>query len=328
LNKYDNKTFLEHQIIELHKTHEELSHEINCNINTLKYWLKKYNIKSLKNWEYLNNYYKDNIINRYINNETLSQIANFYNVNYQVIEKVLKINNIPIRNIKERKYIRDRKFQNEISEKNINGRKFSLNHNFFKKWNSDMAYILGFIYADGCIKETQLIIELNNVDLDLLTIIKDKLEYTGELKSRDKTNSTRLAIRSCILTDDLKKLGVIENKTKCIRMPNIPIEFFKDFIRGYFDGDGSVGIHMKNQIRVRFSCGNKLFLEDLLYTLKKNFNIPKVSISKDTRSKSNYSICYSTNSSKMFFHHIYKDINCMKCNRKYNNFINALYNNK
>ena len=36
---------------------------------------------------------------------------------------------------------------------NVRGaqRKYDVNHNFFKEWSSDMAYILGFWFADGCI---------------------------------------------------------------------------------------------------------------------------------------------------------------------------------
>lgn len=327
MNKYNNKEFLEHQIIVLGKKHQELATELNCNINTLKYWLKQHNIKSLKQWEFYNLYHKDDIISKYQNNETLVDIANLYGINYDTIRNVLIKNNVPLREIKEVKYIRDRRFQNELDIHKINNRLFTLNHNYFKNWSEDMAYILGFIYADGCVKKTALMIELNNVDIKLLNEIKHKLEYTGELKDRPKTRSTRLVMKSCILTDDLKELGVFENKSKTIRMPNVPEEYVKDFIRGVFDGDGSIGIHMKTQIRVRFHSGSKLFLEDLLEAIYNIFNIEKVKISKDSRNEC-YSICYSTNSSKKFFNYVYSNDNCMKCERKYNTFVQALQNNK
>lgn len=328
MKKYNNKEYLEYQVTTLGKTHEKIAREINCNINTLIYYIQKYKIKSPKKWQYLNDNYKKEIISRYESNETLKDIAKTYEVSTGTITEVLKLNNIHIKNATEAKYIRDRRFQENTNNNCVNGRIFTLNHDYFKTWSNDMSYILGFIYADGCIKNTYLIIELSNKDLVLLNNIKNKLQYTGDIKLREKTNSSRLTIGSCILTDNLKSLGVMENKTKKIRLPNIPIEYLKDFIRGYFDGDGSISCHMKNQYRVRFTCGNKLFLEDILESMYQNFNIPKVNISKDKRTESCYEICYSTTSSRIFFNYIYSDITCLKCDRKYETFKKVISNNE
>lgn len=328
MEKFKDKKYLEYQILTLHKSHEKIAKELNCNINTLKYWISKHQIKSLKDWEYLNINFKDDIITRYNNNETLRDISNSYSITEYVIKKVLEINGIKIRTLKEVKYIRDRRFQAETNTNNVNGRTFSLNHNYFKIWNDDMAYILGFIYADGNVKGTQLSIGLSEIDTELLELIKDKLEYEGELKFRKSTKSTRLTIRSCIMTDDLKQLGVIENKSLKTKIPNIPQQYFKDFVRGFFDGDGSIGIHMKNQIRTRFFSGSKEFLIELSQRLHDEIGINIPTISKDRRSEC-FGINYSTKNSKIIFNYLYSDKYCMKLNRKYEKFIEGIeLNNK
>lgn len=42
-----------------------------------------------------------------------------------------------------------------LGTNNIRGqlKKYTVNHNFFKKWSRDMAYVLGFWWADGYIRK-------------------------------------------------------------------------------------------------------------------------------------------------------------------------------
>ena len=51
----------------------------------------------------------------------------------------------------------------------------AVNHDFFKKWNSDMAYVLGFFAADGCMiknKRGAHFIEFHITDKNLLFAIR------------------------------------------------------------------------------------------------------------------------------------------------------------
>jgi hypothetical protein len=40
---------------------------------------------------------------------------------------------------------------------------------------------------------------------------------------------------------DLRRLGLIERKSLTMRFPDVPEEFLRDFVRGCWDGDGSLG---------------------------------------------------------------------------------------
>jgi len=129
-------------------------------------------------------------------------------------------------------------------------KKYSYNVDFFKTWSNDMAYILGFIMADGSIsKRKSLEIENQYVDIEVLEFIKDKLGSNLELKVINKKHSqskiqqkiVRLSIYNKNIVMDLEKLGVVNRKTGFEQIPeNCPKEYIMDFIRGFFDGDGHI----------------------------------------------------------------------------------------
>jgi intein/homing endonuclease len=77
--------------------------------------------------------------------------------------------------------------------------------------------------------------------------------------------------------DDLVSIGLTPNKSRRMKLPLIPEIFISDFIRGYFDGDGSIwsGLtHSKRKkktsaLLVCFTSASISFLSDLLLLLKK-----------------------------------------------------------
>jgi len=56
--------------------------------------------------------------------------------------------------------------------------KYSVDESFFDVWTSEMAYLLGFTYADGNIYITSLSWDLQKRDLDILEKIKNILNCT------------------------------------------------------------------------------------------------------------------------------------------------------
>jgi hypothetical protein len=125
----------------------------------------------------------------------------------------------------------------------------SVDKNFFKKWSKDMAYVLGFFAADGYITVNKRGGQFWCVDITDLTLLKKirkviKSEHKISSRIRKKEYKSyityRIQIGSIEMCDDLRRLGYDERKTKCLAPPNIPSNFFSDFLRGYFDGDGNV----------------------------------------------------------------------------------------
>src|SRR5690242_9552827 len=123
----------------------------------------------------------------------------------------------------------------------------SVNKNFFKKWSSEMAYVLGFFAADGYItvnKRGGEFWSIDIVDKKLIEQIKEMIEAEHKISVRKRVHgvytSYRLQIGSVEMCNDLRRLGFSERKTNNLALPHVPEKYFTSFVRGYFDGDGHV----------------------------------------------------------------------------------------
>lgn len=154
------------------------------------------------------------------------------------------------------------------------------NKSFFKKWSTDMAYILGFLFADGNIIKTKRnthFVGFYTADYPLIYSIRKSLGSNHKISKRIKNKSGVyvLQIGSKELFNDLCRLGLTPNKARRMKLPKIPKDYEGDFIRGYFDGDGNVwsGYVNKNRhnptkvINTAFTSASNIFLFDLYKTI-------------------------------------------------------------
>jgi len=174
----------------------------------------------------------------------------------------------------------------------------NLNYSYFETWTPNMAYILGFTCADGCVYERTLSWELSNkFSSDKLLLESFSKELGSSYLVEEKYRSFRLRINSKLLVDSLRIFGIVPNKTKILTFPNIPNQFLRHFIRGFLDGDGWISMRNErksNEINIGFSNGSKLFMLSLVEKLKKetsavNFNLRK---RKKLTKSGAVSICY------------------------------------
>lgn len=155
-----------------------------------------------------------------------------------------------------------------------NSRKYFINQDYFKTWSRNMAYILGLWFADGCIYGGKMFdITLHKKDKYILKQVAKELQYKGNLYDYVDRQAARLNFSCKVIYDDIIHLGGMENKSFKIDFPEIPKEYLPDFIRGYFDGDGSIMNLKNNRLNSAFTCGNKKFLKDLLKILREEANI-------------------------------------------------------
>jgi intein-encoded DNA endonuclease-like protein len=147
---------------------------------------------------------------------------------------------------------------------------------FFKKWTRGMAYVLGFLFADGNIIKTKrktYFISIYSSDEDLLGAMRECMRSNHKISLRKSLSGSvyRIQIGSKGLFNDLVKKGLTPNKSRRMRMPRIPKRYFGDFVRGYFDGDGNVWVGFLNKkrenptyvITTSFTCASKAFLQSL-----------------------------------------------------------------
>jgi len=131
-----------------------------------------------------------------------------------------------------------------------------VNKDFFKKWSSEMAYVLGFFAADGNVhtnKRGAHFFSLQITDKEIVYLFRDLLSSNHTIGKRIGTKNHKLQYRLQIGSkercNDLRKLGVKEQKTHTMVLLNVPEKFLFDFVRGYFDGDGNVWVGQMNKQR-------------------------------------------------------------------------------
>lgn len=119
--------------------------------------------------------------------------------------------------------------------------RMKLNYNFKSIDNEQEAYIVGFFMADGWVGKNQLGMRLKESDVDILDKISN---YFGELvKLRHEDNSYKFIVSSQTACLNAKKLGILSSKTnKKTIIPPMDENLLRHFIRGYFDGDGTIFI--------------------------------------------------------------------------------------
>lgn len=121
-----------------------------------------------------------------------------------------------------------------------------IRHDYFAQVNSPIkAYILGVLAADGNIlpKHHRLTLELSAKDADLLETVRDELVPGGAITSRHRNGHDYhvLVFVSRAMVSDLETLGVTAAKSHTIIWPEtLPPAFAREFILGYFDGDGHI----------------------------------------------------------------------------------------
>lgn len=153
-------------------------------------------------------------------------------------------------------------------------RKYNLNQSFFDNIDSEeKAYWLGFLYADGYINKNNQSLELGLAEIDRKHIEKfassinsDYPIYGKVTKIKDKEfKSYRIDIHSVYMVTSLIKLGCVSNKSLIIEYPSFIKNsiFEKDFIRGIFDGDGSISVSKNGGSKIAFFSGHEKFLFDI-----------------------------------------------------------------
>lgn len=123
--------------------------------------------------------------------------------------------------------------------------------------NEEKAYFLGFIFADGCVSNNEFFLDINEKDIKILHIFREKICSNCKIATRKKGNSmmSRIAIKNKEFCDSLKQYGIIDNKTKQTKnLPKslIPRKFYRDFLRGLVDGDGWVIRTKENLYKIGF----------------------------------------------------------------------------
>ncbi|WP_245947394.1 LAGLIDADG family homing endonuclease [Bacillus taeanensis] len=104
-----------------------------------------------------------------------------------------------------------------------------------------MAYILGFFTAAGVIVKELQTVSFSQKEKTILEEIKKELGSNQPLYVNKNTGVYMLNLHSKIMKEDLMEIhGFTPNKSHSVVFPKVPERYLHHFVRGYFDGDGSI----------------------------------------------------------------------------------------
>lgn len=123
--------------------------------------------------------------------------------------------------------------------------------NFFQEWTEQSAYVLGFWWADGNIhfsrNRNQSVSKkwaVYNTNRQILDDIAAAMgtEVTLQKKGTARTKPLwQIVLSSGELFDSCFRLtGTLRKSHVPLDVPDVPKAVFRHFVRGYFDGDGSI----------------------------------------------------------------------------------------
>lgn len=232
----------------------------------------------------------------------------------ETIKKFLQQNNIHIRT-----------FSEAAIESNKN-RSLPVDIDYFSKETNNMAWLLGFIASDGTIRKDRNTIKigLSITDIKILNKIKEEIKIVSQVKTYMNSQGyecCQLEWTSEQHKKDLKKYNIIPQKTfKLIPPYQLDKRYWIDYIRGYFDGDGSITTNGNDGIKFSICSATKEILEWIINYFDEEFHIPKVNIYIRKGIHDLYYFDYSTNSSKKIYDILYSTKSNLFLERKKEKF--------
>jgi intein/homing endonuclease len=129
--------------------------------------------------------------------------------------------------------------------KNKSSKKYTFDENYFENIDTEeKSYWLGFFYADGCVRirkeSSESKLKLSVKDIDHLEKFKKSINGNNKILIIDN-KTAYLALNTRVFANHLINKGCNERKTFNINFPYfLKEDLIRHFIRGYFDGDGSI----------------------------------------------------------------------------------------
>jgi|SRR3989344_135195 len=108
------------------------------------------------------------------------------------------------------------------------------------QWSPNFAYAIGLLVSDGCLSPSGRHIIFVSKDREQLLNFMKALNidiFIGRVDSVSK-QVKRVQFGDVLFYQFLMSIGLMPNKSKVIGKVKVPDEYFFDFLRGSFDGDG------------------------------------------------------------------------------------------
>lgn len=198
-----------------------------------------------------------------------------FGYSYTTIQQVLKKSGIPL--------------HSEGGELN---RKYKINTSFFSTQSANLGYVIGILGSDGCVaaNTNQVYIELQRADREILEKINEAIGNERPVQDYETARgylNSKLYFHSKEIKQILAEYHIIPNKTyneNHLFPEKLDKKYWIDYIRGYFDGDGSIKQHDKHGITWQIDT-NKNIAASIQKVLSEEYGIqsyiyelPKVNV--------------------------------------------------
>lgn len=146
------------------------------------------------------------------------------------------------------------------------------------EWSGNFAYALGLLATDGYVSKDGRHIDLTSNDRDQLENFMRCLGINVVIGS--KTNgrgrsSYRVQLSDVIFREFIISIGIVPAKSLIMGKLTIPDEYFFDFLRGCFDGDGCTYSYWDPRWRssymfyISFASSSPIFIHWLKQTISR-----------------------------------------------------------
>ena len=198
-------------------------------------------------------------------------------------------------------------------------------------WRPELAYAVGLMASDGHLRPDNKQVSLVSKDRELIDLFRqaialDKLPFRSGRGGTKLRNYWTLRFKSKNFHDFLVSVGVTPRKSKTIREVLVPDQYFADFLRGLFDGDGTFWIWWDKRwpnafgFTLGFSSASPLFVAWLKGRLTEMYGV-KGYVHKGAGA---FTIRYVKRDTRKLFVAMYHGGNSFYLSRKYNKIRTAL----
>lgn len=191
----------------------------------------------------------------------------------------------------------------------------TLSDDFFKEIDSEeKAYILGWIASDGHVARNGAIsIEIKNIDGEILEKMRDVV--CRDILISKRKNKDMIILRFCSKTmakNICKWLKISPGKKDSkVKMPNLKNKLKWHFLRGFFDGDGTIRKRTKGR---SIDCGISTNSKSLRSSIERLSNLHCWNNEKSRQ------IVWSGNNARQFLDRLYSNAN-IYMERKYKTYL-------
>lgn len=197
-------------------------------------------------------------------------------------------------------------------------------------WNSDLAYAVGLFATDGYLSIDGRHLDLTSKDIEQLENFQKALGIDCKISLKStgfkKGYCPRIQFSNVQLYRWFLSIGLEQQKTEKLGEIKIPNKYFFDFLRGHFDGDGSIYSYFDPRWKSSFMFYITFIAKSkshLIWLQKKIQELCGV-VGKLGQGSRVFRLRYAKKESKTLIARMYKSKETLYLSRKYDKIVKIL----